>query len=135
MGYVDLVVTPIAGFAMLLLEDYLDAKVIKKLEQGGSPRRARLLRIILNPQRSLANLLRFERPSHRDTRKIGTSALAPIASHTNPDAPVVRERDAIHAPRERFEIVEVEPIQPHGEAEESERRRTGDERRVKPGSG
>jgi hypothetical protein len=39
---------------MLLLEDYLDAQVIKKLEQGKSSRRARLLRIILNPQRSLA---------------------------------------------------------------------------------
>jgi hypothetical protein len=133
MGYVDLVVTPIGGFAMLLLEDYLDAQVIKKLEQGKSSRRARLLRIILNPQRSLANLLRFERPSHRDTRTTSTLALAPITFHTNPYTSVVRERDAIHAPGERFEILEVEPIQPHGEAEESERRRSGHERRVKPG--
>jgi hypothetical protein len=69
---------------MLLLEDYLDAQVIKKLEQGKSSRRARLLRIILNPQRSLANLLRLERPSHCNTRKTSTLALAPITFHTNP---------------------------------------------------
>ena len=68
MGYVDLIVTPLAGFGMILLEDYLDKKVIKKIEQGKSPGNARILRVILNPQRSIANLLRFERMSHRDTR-------------------------------------------------------------------
>jgi hypothetical protein len=68
MGYVDLVVTPLAGLGMILLEDYLDKKVIKKIEQGKSPGQARFLRVILNPQRSIANLLRFERLSHRDTR-------------------------------------------------------------------
>ena len=70
MGYVDLVVTPFAGFGMVLLEDYLDRKVIRTLEQGRSERRARLLRVILNPQRSISNLLRFKRPSHRDTRNL-----------------------------------------------------------------
>jgi hypothetical protein len=68
MGYIDLVVTPLAGFGMILLEDYLDKKVIKHLESGG-PTRARVLRVILNPHRSIANLLRFERPSSRDTRE------------------------------------------------------------------
>ena len=69
MGYVDLVVTPLGGFGMMLLEDYLDKKVIKKLEQAKRGRQARVLRVLLNPQRSLANLLRVERPSHRDTRE------------------------------------------------------------------
>ena len=68
MGYIDLVVTPLAGFGMILLEDYLDKKVIKQLERGGGPTRARVLRVILNPHRSVANLFRFERPSSRDTR-------------------------------------------------------------------
>jgi hypothetical protein len=68
MGYIDLVVTPLAGFGMILLEDYLDKKVIKPLERGGGPTRARVLRVILNPHRSVANLFRFERPSSRDTR-------------------------------------------------------------------
>jgi hypothetical protein len=68
MGYVDLVVTPAGGLGMILLEDYLDKKLIRKLEQGKSTGQARLLRVILNPQRSIANLLRFKRPSHRDAR-------------------------------------------------------------------
>lgn len=68
MGYVDLVVTPLGGFGLLLLEDYLDARVIKRIEQGKSPGTARVLRVIINPDRSVANLLRFKRPSHRDTR-------------------------------------------------------------------
>ena len=67
-GYVDLVVTPVGGLGMILLKDYLDKKLIRKLEQGKSTGQARLLRVILNPQRSIANLLRFKRPSHRDTR-------------------------------------------------------------------
>jgi len=68
MGYVDLVVTPLGGFGMLLLEDYLDRHVIKRLERGKRVRQARILRFVLNPQRSIANVLRFERPSFRDTR-------------------------------------------------------------------
>jgi hypothetical protein len=71
MGYIDLVITPLAGFGLILLEDYLDHKVIKRLEQGKSDRKARVIRVILNPQRSVANMLRFQRPSHRDTRPIG----------------------------------------------------------------
>jgi len=52
------------------LEDYLDKTVIQRLEQGTRARQTPLLRIIMNPQRSIANLLRFERPSFRDTREI-----------------------------------------------------------------
>jgi len=68
MGYVDLVVTPLAGFGLVLLEDFLDAKVIRRVERSQGPTTARIVRVLLNPNRSLANLLRFERPSHRDTR-------------------------------------------------------------------
>jgi hypothetical protein len=68
MGFIDLVITPLGGFGMLLLEDYLDKKVITNLEQGKSPATARVLRVLLNPQRSIANMLRIERPSYRDTR-------------------------------------------------------------------
>lgn len=70
MGYVDLVVTPTGGLGMILLEDWLDKHVVAKLERGKSERQARFLRVILNPQRSIANLLRFKRPSHRDTRAL-----------------------------------------------------------------
>jgi hypothetical protein len=74
MGYVDLVVTPLAGFGMVLLEDYLDKKIIERLEQGSSARPLRILRVVMNPQRSIANLLRFKRPSHRDTRPLASGA-------------------------------------------------------------
>ena len=33
MGYIDLVITPLAGFGMIVLEDYLDDAVIKRLER------------------------------------------------------------------------------------------------------
>jgi hypothetical protein len=70
MGYVDLVVTPAGGLGMILLEDWLDKRVVEKLERGKGERQARFLRVVLNPQRSIANLLRFKRPSHRDTREL-----------------------------------------------------------------
>ena len=78
MAYVDLVVTPLAGFGMILLEDYLDRKVIERLEQGKNARGWRTLRVLVNPQRGIANLLRFKRPSHRDTRP--APAGAPVTS-------------------------------------------------------
>lgn len=68
MGYVDLVITPLAGFGLMVLEDYIDARVIKKVEQGKSPFKARFLRVLMNPDRGLANMMRLRRPSSRDTR-------------------------------------------------------------------
>src|SRR5262245_38937829 len=69
MAFVDLVVTPLAGFGVLLLEDYLDAKVIARYERGKDlTMGVRFVRVVLNPSRSVANMMRFERPSHRDTR-------------------------------------------------------------------
>lgn len=70
MAFVDLVVTPLGGFGLMLLEDYVDATLIRKIERGGSERRARVFRVLLNPSRSLANVLRFTRPSHRDGRAL-----------------------------------------------------------------
>ncbi len=59
-GYSDLVVTPLGGLGMMVLEDAMDRFVISRLEPGGtSPVWQCFLRVTLNPQRSLANLLRF----------------------------------------------------------------------------
>jgi len=69
MGAVDLVITPVGGLGMILLEDWLDKRFITRLEQRTTPGKARFLRIVMNPQRSIANLLRFKLPSHRDTRR------------------------------------------------------------------
>lgn len=68
MAFIDLVVTPLGGFGLMVLEDYVDATLIQKIERGGSGMRARVFRVLLNPSRSLANMLRFKRPSHRDRR-------------------------------------------------------------------
>jgi hypothetical protein len=70
MGVVDLVVTPIGGFTWMLLEDYLDKRFVKRWEHITSVNKARFYRVVLNPGRSLANLLRLKRPSHRDNRPL-----------------------------------------------------------------
>ena len=66
--YVDLVVTPIGGFGLLVLEDFLDKHIISMIERRNS--RSFYLKIstrtFLNPTRSVANLLRFKAPWYRD---------------------------------------------------------------------
>ena len=77
-GYTDLVVTPVGGLGMTVLEDALDRFVIKKFESGSSSFGWQcFMRMTLNPQRSLANLLRFKRPWHRDTRRLNVSDRSP----------------------------------------------------------
>ncbi len=70
MAVVDLVVTPVGGFVVTLLEDYLDTRFISRWERGTSIAGARFYRVALNPGRALANLLRFQRPSYRDHRPL-----------------------------------------------------------------
>lgn len=68
-GVVDLVVTPLAGLAVIALEDALDRHVIRRLEAKSDNRVWKLLvRSVLNPDRSFANMLRFRVPWHRDGR-------------------------------------------------------------------
>jgi len=82
MGWVDLVVTPTGGLGLIVLEDAIDAKLVSRWERGGGPVRARVLRTLLAPNRSLANLLRMTAPWHRDVRPVpgrerSTSDVAP----------------------------------------------------------
>ena len=72
-GYTDLVMTPIGGFGMVVLEDALDKYLVTKLEEGTDGlQKRRLYRMIFNPQRSLANLLRGKVPWYRDARPISS---------------------------------------------------------------
>ena len=65
--YVDLVITPTAGVALLVLEDALDEHLIRKIEHNSGSFYLKITsRMILNPTRSVANLLRFRKPWHRD---------------------------------------------------------------------
>jgi hypothetical protein len=70
MAWVDLVITPTLGTAWLVGEDMLDRFVIRKLENKIANRLLRvLIRSFLNPSRTMANMLRFEYPWHRDGRR------------------------------------------------------------------
>jgi hypothetical protein len=67
MAYVDLVVTPTLGTAWLIGEDFLDRFVVRRLEmKAGGPLTRNAARVLLNPMRGAANLLRFKAPWHRD---------------------------------------------------------------------
>ena len=70
MAVVDLVVTPVGGFTWMLIEDYVDHRFISHWEQRTSVNKARFLLVALNPGRSIANLLRWKRPSYRDNRPL-----------------------------------------------------------------
>lgn len=81
MGFVDLVMTPVGGVSLIVAEDFIDKKWITKLEAGNGNHlnKRRLWRMALNPQRTLANLLRFKKPWHRDTRNIDWSPMDRMA--------------------------------------------------------
>jgi hypothetical protein len=68
MAYVDLVVTPLAGLGWIVAEDAIDRYLIAKVEGRMGGLQARLLRSLLNPNRSVANLIRFQVPWKRDAR-------------------------------------------------------------------
>jgi hypothetical protein len=67
MAVVDLVVTPVGGFTVMLLEDYLDKHFVSRWEHVGGMK-ARIYRVVLNPSRSIANMLRWKYPDYRDSR-------------------------------------------------------------------
>ena len=68
-GAVDLVVTPLAGAGVMLAEDALDRYFIRHAEKwSGNAAYRIVVRSMLNPNRSFANLLRFKVPWHRDVR-------------------------------------------------------------------
>lgn len=66
--YVDLVVTPIGGFGLLVIEDLVDKHIIHRIERRNSGNYYIKVasRMFLNPTRSVANLLRFKTPWYRD---------------------------------------------------------------------
>lgn len=65
--YVDLVVTPTIGLGLLVAEDAIDQHLVAKIERHTDNLYLRITgRMILNPTRSIANLLRFKKPWYRD---------------------------------------------------------------------
>ncbi|MCA1635698.1 MAG: hypothetical protein LC802_18920 [Acidobacteria bacterium] len=65
--WVDIVITPTGGFAWLVAEDALDRFVVRHVERKTDSLLLKIAaRMLLNPTRSSANLLRFKKPWHRD---------------------------------------------------------------------
>jgi hypothetical protein len=65
--YVDVVMTPTAGLGLLLAEDALDRYLIERLERRTDNRYVKIFsRMVFNPTRTAANLLRFKKPWYRD---------------------------------------------------------------------
>ncbi len=69
-GLADFIITPAGGFVFGVGEDLIDRYVITKLEAHSRNRAFLLATGILNPDRSLANMLRLKAPWYRDTRKV-----------------------------------------------------------------
>ncbi len=69
MAWIDFVVTPTVGVAWMAGEDALDRYVIRKLERKIDSATGRVvIRILLNPTRSMANLVAGEKPWKRPGR-------------------------------------------------------------------
>lgn len=69
MGYVDLVITPTVGTGWLVTEEAIDRYIIRHIENHSFVMRM-FARVLLNPMRSVANVLRFKHPWYRD-RPVG----------------------------------------------------------------
>ncbi|MBL8206225.1 MAG: hypothetical protein JNM09_18460 [Blastocatellia bacterium] len=70
MAYEDLVVTPVLGTTWLIGEDVIDKYVIRRIENKMNHRVVVMLsRTLLNPTRSVANMLRGKWFWYRDTRQ------------------------------------------------------------------
>jgi hypothetical protein len=68
-GSVDMVTTPTAGLGFILGEDLIDRHIIQRWERTHTnPIIGAMMRSLLNPDRTLANLSRLKVPWHRDDR-------------------------------------------------------------------
>jgi hypothetical protein len=72
VGQVDLVITPVGGFAWMLTEDILDKEVARRVESATANRFViDLVRCSLNPIRGGANILHGKSPWYRASRDYG----------------------------------------------------------------
>ena len=67
LGYVDLVITPTLGTALVIAEDVVDTYLVRFIERKTQSKTWRAIaRSVLNPMRTTANVLRFKYPWYRD---------------------------------------------------------------------
>ncbi len=71
LGYVNIVTSAPGGLGLIVLEDWLDKRVVRPHEaRTQSLSNRRFYRMLLSPGRSFANLLRIQKPWYRDYRPI-----------------------------------------------------------------
>jgi hypothetical protein len=70
MSYLDIIVTPTVGTLWMFAEDAVDKRFLARWEADRNGNKKKILmRIILNPARSVANMVRFKKPWYRDDRR------------------------------------------------------------------
>jgi opacity protein-like surface antigen len=91
-GFVDHVITPSIGLSWMLAEDAIDRYLIRRIEARTESRTIRIFaRGVLNPSRSMANVLRGNYPWHRDTRAGVLSYRAPVKNYADAELAVPDE--------------------------------------------
>jgi opacity protein-like surface antigen len=101
-GFVDHVITPAIGLSWIIAEDAVDKYLIRRIEARTDNRTVRILaRGVLNPSRSMANVLRGSVPWHRDTREGVAVYRTPAKVYQEPlDFPDEYRNDRRYAPFE-----------------------------------
>ena len=71
LGYVNMVTSAPGGLGMIVLEDWIDKRIVESREaRTDSLNKRRVYRMLFGPGRAVANLLRAQKPWHRDYRPI-----------------------------------------------------------------
>lgn len=69
--WIDIVVTPTVGTAFLITEDAMDRFVVERIERMSDNYYVMIFaRTLLNPTRTMANIIRFKLPWHRDRKRL-----------------------------------------------------------------
>lgn len=71
LGYVNLVTSAPGGLGWVVLEDWFDKRIVREREAATSNlNKRRVYRMLFNPSRAVANILRIRKPWFRDSRPI-----------------------------------------------------------------
>jgi len=77
-GWVDHVMTPVGGFAIMMAEDVLDRFVVSRIEyHTNSPVLRAMTRMFLNPARATANVAAVQAPWYRADRPLRGQGYSP----------------------------------------------------------
>ena len=86
VGQIDIVMTPLGGTGWLIGEDFLDKKVVRRVEDSTDNRLLiDTVRVALNPIRSGANMLHGEHPWYRASRE--NDAETSFSNYEKPTVP------------------------------------------------